>query len=148
MAAYARVACARSASFTVSGQTATLAALTSFAAMASGAGGTVTYFGLGSGSSGGTELDFFGTVTPNIAVVAGVTPQLTTGTVITHTSDGMSSAAGTAFLNLFFDNTAWANVGNAGGLQPSSVAGSLYLSLHTSSPGVGGTQATNEISYS
>jgi hypothetical protein len=121
--------------------------LTSFAAMAGGTGGTVTYFGIGSGASGATELDFFGTVTPNIVVAAGVTPQLNTGTVITHSTDGMSSAAGTAFLALYFANTAWANIGNAGGLQPSSVAGSVYLSLHTASPGIGGTQATSELSY-
>lgn len=147
MAAYARQACARAASFTVSGNTATLAALTSFPAMAGGAGGTVTYFGLGTGSSGATELTFFGTVTPNISVVAGVTPQLTTGTVITQAADGMANAAATAFLNLFFANTNWANVGDATGLRGSSTAGSLYLSLHTASPAESGTQATNEISY-
>ncbi len=152
MAAYARVAVARASGaggWTVSGNTATLSTLTAFAAMASGAGGTVTHFGVGSGSSGATELDFFGTVTPNLAVVAGVTPKLDTGTTITQaSSDGMSNAAATAFLTLFFNNTAWANIGNAGGLLPSSVAGSLYLSLHTSSPGESGTQATNEIAYS
>lgn len=48
-------------------------------------------------------------------------------------------------LLLLFNNTAFANVGNAGGLLPSSVAGSLYLSLHTSDPGEAGTQSTNEI---
>jgi nucleoside phosphorylase len=149
MAAYARVAVARSSGgWTVSGNNANLAAIASFPAMASGAGGTVTYFGVGSGSSGATELDFFGTVTPNLAVVAGITPKLDTGTAVSNAVDGMSNAAATAFLTLFFNNTAWANIGNAGGLLPSSVAGSLYLSLHTSSPGEGGTQATNEISYS
>jgi hypothetical protein len=149
MAAYARVAVARSGSgFTVSGNSATLVAIASFPAMASGAGGTVTHFGVGSGSSGATELDFFGTVTPNIAVANGVTPKLDTTTAINQaTGDGMSNAAATAFLNLFFNNTSWANIGSAAGLQPSSSAGSLYLSLHTSSPGEGGTQATNEISY-
>ncbi len=116
--------------------------------MASGAGGTVTHFGVGSGSSGATELDFFGTVTPNLAVVAGITPKLDTGTVITQASDGMANAAATAFLTLFFNNTAWANVGDATGLRSSSTAGSLYLSLHTSSPAESGTQSTNEIAYS
>jgi len=117
--------------------------------MASGAGGTVTHFGVGSGSSGATELDFFGTVTPNLSVVAGVTPKLSTATKVSNvTPDGMSDAAATAFLTLFFNNTAWANIGNAGGLLPSSVAGSLYLSLHVGSPGEGGLQNTNEVSYS
>jgi nucleoside phosphorylase len=115
--------------------------------MAGGAGGTVTYFGIGSGSSGATELDFFGTVTPNIVVTTGVTPKLDTATAITHPVDGMGTAAATAFLTLFFNNTAWANVGNAAGLQPSGAAGSLYVSLHTSNPGQAGNQGTSEISY-
>lgn len=34
----------------------------------------------------------------------------------------MSDAAEAAFLDLLFLNTAWANVGNAGGLQPSGAA--------------------------
>lgn len=149
MAAYARVAVARSgAGWTVSGNSATLASIATFAAMAGGAGGTVTHFGVGSGSSGATELIFFGTVTPNISVVAGVTPKLDTSTAITQaSSDGMSDSAATAFLTLLFNNTDWANIGDAAGLQNSATAGSLYLSLHTSSPGEGGTQATNEISY-
>ena len=149
MAAYARQAVARtSGGWTVSGNTSNLTAIATFPAMASGAGGTVTHFGIGSESSGATELVFFGTVTPNIAVVNGVTPKLDTGTVVTQASDGMSNAAATAFLNLFFINTDWANIGDAAGLQNSAAAGSLYLSLHTSSPGEGGTQATNEIAYS
>ncbi len=149
MAAYARVAVARSgAGFTVVSNAATLASIATFAAMAGGAGGTVTHFGIGSGSSGATELIFLGTVTPNISVVAGVTPKLDTGTTITQaTSDGMSTAAANAFLLLLLNNTDWANVGDASGLQNSATAGSLYLSLHTSSPGEGGTQATNEIAY-
>jgi hypothetical protein len=48
---------------------------------------------------------------------------------------------------LLFQNTAIANIGNAGGLQPSSAAGSFYIALHTASPGAGGTQATNEAAY-
>jgi hypothetical protein len=149
MAAYARQAVARSgAGWTVSGNTSTLAAIATFPAMAGGAGGTVTHFGCGLEVSGATQLVFFGTVTPNIAVVIGVTPKLDTGTVITQSSDGMANAAATAFLNLFFTNTDWANVGDAAGLQNSAAAGSLYLSLHTSSPAESGTQSTNEISYS
>src|SRR6185436_15629809 len=113
MAAYARVAVARSgAGWTVSGNTATLASTASFAAMASGAGGTVTHFGVGRASSGNGELLFFGTVTPNLAVVAGVTPKLDTGTVITQaSSDAMANTAATNLLLLIFNNTTWANVG-------------------------------------
>ena len=150
MAAYARIAVARSGvGWTVSSNTASLAAIATFAAMAGGAGGTVTHFGVGYEALGGANgLAFFGTVTPNISVVAGVTPKLDTGTTITQAaSDGMTTAGANAFLELFFKNTDWAVVGDAAGLQNSATAGSLYLSLHTSSPGEGGTQATNELSY-
>ena len=149
MAAYARIAVARSAGgFTVASNAATLTAIATFAAMSGGAGGTVTHFGLGTDSSGAGNLIFFGTVTPNLAVVAGVTPKLDTGTTITQAaSDGMTTAAANAFLLLLLNNTDWAAVGDAGGLQNSAAAGSLYLSLHTSSPAEGGTQATNEIVY-
>lgn len=149
MSAYARQPVARSGSgWTVSGNTATLASTVSFPAMAGGAGGTVTHFGIGTSSSGSGQLIFFGTVTPNIAVAAGVTPKLDTGTTVTqNASDAMADAAATAFLELLFTNTDWANVGDAAGLQNSATAGSLYLSLHTSSPGTGGDQTTNEISY-
>lgn len=59
----------------------------------------------------------------------------------------MSNASETALLELLFKNTAWANVGNAAGLQPSGAAGNLYVALHTADPGEGGTQQTNEVSY-
>lgn len=50
-------------------------------------------------------------------------------------------------LLLFFNNTAAANIGDAGGLQPSAAAGSLYISLHTADPGETGTQNTSETAY-
>lgn len=57
----------------------------------------------------------------------------------------------TAFLeaveDLIFNNANIANVGDATGLRGSSSAGVLYLSLHSSSPGLSGTQSTNEVSY-
>jgi hypothetical protein len=59
----------------------------------------------------------------------------------------LSNAAQTALLDLLFENTAWANVGNTAGLQPSSAAGSFYVALHTANPGAGGTQATSEAAY-
>lgn len=149
MAAYARVAVARSgAGWTISGNDASLTAIASFPAMAGGAGGTVTHFGVGTDSSGAGNLIFFGTVSPNLAVVAGITPKLDMGTKVSQaTSDAMTNAAATAFLTLLFNNTDWANIGDAAGLQNSAAAGSFYLSLHTASPGEGGNQTTNEISY-
>lgn len=149
MTAYARQAVARSgAGWSVSTNVATLAATASFPAMAGGAGGTVTHFGVGTDSSGNGNLIFFGTVTPNIAVAAGITPQLSNASTITQTaSDGMTTAAATLFLEHILNNADWANVGDAAGLQNSATAGSLYLSLHTSSPAESGNQATNEIAY-
>lgn len=58
-----------------------------------------------------------------------------------------SNAAETAFLTLLFNNTDWANIGDAAGLQNSAAAGSFYVSLHTADPGEAGTQATNETAY-
>lgn len=149
MASYARIAVARSgAGFTVTSNAATLAAMATFAAMAGGTGGTATHFGLGTDASGAGNLLFFGAITPNLVIAAGTTPKLDTGTTITQAaSDGMTTAAANALLLLLLNNTDWANIGDAGGLQNSAAAGSLYLSLHTSSPGEGGDQTTNEISY-
>lgn len=50
-------------------------------------------------------------------------------------------------LQLVFENTNFANVGDATGLRGSSTAGSFYFSLHTSDPGEAGDQTTNEIAY-
>lgn len=59
----------------------------------------------------------------------------------------MSNVSETALLNLLFKNLAWANVGDAAGLQPSAVAGNFHIALHSADPGEAGDQSTNEISY-
>ena len=53
----------------------------------------------------------------------------------------------TDFLELYFNNTTHAAVGDATGIVGSTVAGSLFVSLHTSDPGEAGNQSTNEASY-
>lgn len=53
----------------------------------------------------------------------------------------------TAMLQLLFENTNAANIGDATGLRASTTAGSLYFSLHTSDPGEAGDQTTNEVAY-
>lgn len=58
-----------------------------------------------------------------------------------------SDVSEAGFLDLFFLNTAFTGVGDAGGLLPSAVAGSLYVSIHTSDPGEAGDQTTNEATY-
>lgn len=59
----------------------------------------------------------------------------------------MSNASENALLLLLFNNDAWANIGDASGLQPSAAAGSFYVALHTGDPGEAGTQATSEATY-
>lgn len=59
----------------------------------------------------------------------------------------MSNAFETSMLSLVFNNTAIANIGDAGGLQPSATAGSLYVSFHTGDPGEAGNQGSNETIY-
>lgn len=80
---YSRVAVARSgAGWVVTNNSVSPAATISFGAMTGGAGGTVTHFGIGTASSGAGVLLYKGTVSSNIAVTSGVTPQLTTDTTI------------------------------------------------------------------
>lgn len=84
---YARVAVVRSAGgWTVSGTTPTtvnpVAAIT-FPPCTAGTS-TATHFGIGTSPSGNGKLLYKGTVTPNISISDGVTPQLTTATAITE----------------------------------------------------------------
>ncbi len=53
----------------------------------------------------------------------------------------------TGLLNLIFNNTNLANIGDATGLRGSTTAGSFYISLHTADPGEAGTAVTNETAY-
>lgn len=50
-------------------------------------------------------------------------------------------------LLLIFNNTGAALIGDATGLRGSTVAGSLYVSLHTADPGEAGDQTTSEAAY-
>jgi nucleoside phosphorylase len=59
----------------------------------------------------------------------------------------MSNASENALMLLLFNNAAWANVGNAGGLQPSSAAGSFFVALHSADPDETGNQSTSEVAY-
>lgn len=58
-----------------------------------------------------------------------------------------SNAFEQSLLELLFNNSNIANVGDATGLRGSTTAGSLYLALHTSDPGEAGSQTTNECTY-
>ncbi len=50
-------------------------------------------------------------------------------------------------VKLVFQNIAAGTIGDAAGLQPSSAAGSLYISLHSADPGEAGDQTTSELAY-
>jgi hypothetical protein len=81
---YARVAVARtSGGWTVTGNSVSPVANIDFPA-ATGGSGTITYFGVGSASSGSGVLYYSGTVSPSISVTSGVTPRLTTASTITE----------------------------------------------------------------
>lgn len=81
---YARVAVARSGSgFTVTNNSVSPAAAVNFPE-ATGGSETITHFGLGTASSGAGKLLYKGTVTPNIVVVTGVQPRLTTASTVTE----------------------------------------------------------------
>lgn len=59
----------------------------------------------------------------------------------------LGDSAENNLLLLIFNNTNWANVGDATGLRGSSTAGSFYISLHTANPGETGNQTTSEAAY-
>lgn len=81
---YARVAVARtSGGWTVSGNSVVPVAAITFPACTGGTE-TATHFGVGTGSSGAGYLMYKGTITPNISISNGVTPQLTTASAITE----------------------------------------------------------------
>lgn len=80
---YARVPVARtSGGHSVSTNTAALVSLTSFPA-ATGGSETETHFSAGTAHTSTGKVLFWGTVTPNIVVSNGVTPQITTATMLT-----------------------------------------------------------------
>lgn len=81
---YARVSVARTTGgWTVTNNSVSPAATISFP-QATGGTATITHFAVGTASTGTGKILYKGTVTPNIAVSTGVTPQLTTASAITE----------------------------------------------------------------
>lgn len=58
-----------------------------------------------------------------------------------------TNAFESAVLSLYFNNIDHANIGDAAGLQNSTVAGNFYVSLHTADPGEAGAQNATEATY-
>ena len=76
---YARVAVARSgAGWTVTGNAVENAAVVTFGPCTAGSN-TITHFGIGTASSGAGVLLYSGTVSPNLAVSNGITPEYAAG---------------------------------------------------------------------
>jgi len=81
---YARVAVLRTTGgWTVTNNSVSPVSNIDFAACTAGSS-TVTYFGVGTASTGAGVLYYSGTVSPSISVTAGVTPRLTTASTITE----------------------------------------------------------------
>lgn len=60
---------------------------------------------------------------------------------------GLTDSAENNLLKLLFNNTTWANIGDATGLVGSGAAGSFYISLHTADPTDAGNQSSSETAY-
>jgi hypothetical protein len=81
---YARVSVARtSGGWTVTTSSVSPAATISFPACTGGTN-TITHFSIGVATSGATKILYSGTVTPNMSVSTGVTPQLATSSTVTE----------------------------------------------------------------
>ena len=81
---YARVAVARtSGGFTVTTNSVSPAANITFGQCTAGSG-TLTYFAIGTLSSGAGKILYAGTITPNITLATNLTPILTTASAVTE----------------------------------------------------------------
>lgn len=81
---YARVSVARTAGgWTVASGSVSPVATISFPACTGGSN-TLTHFAVGAAVSGASKIFYSGTITPNITVSTGVTPQLATSSTITE----------------------------------------------------------------
>lgn len=81
---YARVSVARTtAGWTVTANSVSPAATITFGACTAGTN-TITHASIGVATSGASKILYYGAVSPNIAVSAGVTPSLTTATAFTE----------------------------------------------------------------
>jgi hypothetical protein len=81
---YARVAVARTTGgWTVTGNSVSPTSDITFPIGTAG-GGTATHFSVGVAASGASKILYSGTLAPNVALGAGITPKVTTATTITE----------------------------------------------------------------
>lgn len=114
---------------------------------ATGGTNTITYFGIGTASSGAGVLLVRKALTSSLAVSNNIQPQFAIGALTVATSGDVADSWIADILNLLFVNSNAANIGDATGLRGSSTVGSLYVSLHTADPGTTGDQTTSEATY-
>lgn len=114
---------------------------------ATGGTNTITYFGVGTSSSGAGKLIVRKALSSSIAVSNNIQPQFSAGDLDIAITGDVSDAWVLAQLNHYFLNSSITLVGDATGLPAAATVGSLYVSLHTADPGVGGDQSTNEATY-
>ncbi len=62
-------------------------------------------------------------------------------------ASGISDASEIKAMLLLFNNTAWANLGDTSGVQPSGAAGSLFVGLSTGTLSDTSTQTTTQAAY-
>ena len=70
--------------FTVTSASVSPQATINFPIMTAGAGGTASFFAIGTLVSGAGKILYTGAISPTIAVTNGVTPQLTTASTVTE----------------------------------------------------------------
>lgn len=114
---------------------------------ATGGTNTITHYGIGTATSGSGVLLYRDSLSSSLAVSNNIQPQFDIGALTIAISGDVDDSWVSLALNLLFNNTNAANIGDATGLRGSSTAGNLYISLHTSDPGATGDQTTNEATY-
>ena len=128
-------------------KTASNAALATFP-KATGAGTTLTHFGIGTAASGDGKLLYSDALANAIPITANVTqPVFAPGALTIAITGDVTDLLTELWLKHLLQNAAIADVGDASGLQPSATAGSLYISLHTASPDAADVQTTSEADY-
>lgn len=109
---------------------------------------TATYLVIGRDAAGAGEIIFRYALTPSIAISTPIQPIISAGqAVATGSGTGFNDITHKRLMELLFENADMTNVGDAGGLIGSTVAGNFYASLHTGDPGLDGDQTTSECTY-
>lgn len=93
---------------------------------------TATRFGIHTAASGG-QLLFLDSLASSLAISNNVRPQFAAEALTVTPGGDAQDWWKIQSLKLLFQNLAAAGIGDASGLQPSAVAGSLYVSLYTAS---------------